>query len=67
MTTYEYSTVVFATKGFWSDGKLNHQEFNARLNKYAEEGWELVNVFPVSQYSGATSEIVAVFKRAPGS
>jgi hypothetical protein len=63
MNKHEYSTIVFSTKGFFSDGKLDHQEFTARLNKYGAEGWELVNVFQLSQYDGGTTEIVAVFKR----
>jgi hypothetical protein len=63
MPKFEYSTLVFDTTKLFAGPKLNHDEFHSRLNKYGQEGWELVNVFDVTRQEGMTIEIVAVFKR----
>ncbi len=64
MTCFDYATVAFTTTTFWSNGVLDHQAFNATLNRYGAEGWDLVNVFDVNREGGVSREVVAVFKRA---
>jgi hypothetical protein len=64
MTKFEYSTVVFDTTALFIGSKLDHASFHAKLNEYGADGWELVNVFDLNRGSGATYEVVAVFKRA---
>ncbi len=61
---FEYSTVVFDTTTLLLGSKLDHQRFNAKLNDYGKDGWELVNVFDLNRAGGTTYEVVAVFKRA---
>ncbi len=61
---FEYSTVVFDTTTLLLGSKLDHAQFNAKLNEYGGDGWELVNVFDLNRHSGTTYEVVAVFKRA---
>ncbi len=60
---FEYSTVAFDTTTFLIGSQLNHEKFNQKLNEYGRDGWELVNVFDLNRHSGATYEVVAVFKR----
>lgn len=61
---YEYSTIAFDTTTLLLGSRLDHERFNAKLNDYGKEGWELVNVFDLNRHSGTTYEVVAVFKRA---
>jgi hypothetical protein len=63
MQKFDYSTVVFPTTRLFVGAKLDHEAFQAHLNGFGEEGWELVNVFTISRVEGTTSEVVAVFKR----
>jgi len=64
MTKFEYSTLIFDTTALFLGAKLNHERFHEKLNEYGKEGWELVNVFDLNRGSGATYEVVAVFKRS---
>ncbi|WP_438480373.1 DUF4177 domain-containing protein [Oleiharenicola lentus] len=61
---FEYATIAFDTTTLLLGSKLNHEKFTAKLNEYGEAGWELVNTFDLNRHSGATYEVVAVFKRA---
>lgn len=63
MNCWEYVTIEFDTKGFWG-GILNTTDFNATLNEYGRNGWELVNCFDTNQSQGASKKVIAVFKRS---
>ena len=54
---------MFDATGWFQAGKLDGQKFNDRLNRFGEEGWELVNVFDTNMFQGGTRDVVAVFKR----
>ncbi len=60
---WEYATVTFEAKGWFLGGKLDGEQFNNRLNKLGQEGWELVSVFDTNMHEGVTRYVVAVFKR----
>jgi hypothetical protein len=60
---WEYTTVIFDTSTWIFAGKLDGQEFNDRLNRLGEEGWELASVFGTSLTEGGTRDVVAVLKR----
>jgi hypothetical protein len=64
MQRWAYATVMFEPGGNWSGGgKLDSDAFNAKLNEYGAEGWELVSVFDTNRGEGATRNVFAVFKR----
>jgi hypothetical protein len=62
MQKFEYATVAFETARYGLGPKLDHREFNDKLNECGADGWELVQAFQMGQ----TFEIVAVFKRPVG-
>jgi len=67
MQTFEYQTLVFdCPEGFFSETALNHDSFLESLNRWGAKGWELVNVFDINRYKGATGQVVAVLKRPVG-
>ena len=58
MKKFEYKTISFAKKGLLKS-KGNYDE---ELNKYGQEGWEVVSVYaPVS--GGTSTEISYLLKR----
>ena len=59
---WEYTTAVIEVAG-WVSAKVNPEAVSATLNGYGAQGWELVSAFDVSDGSGRTSKIVALFKR----
>ena len=61
-TRWEYLTVVVNVRGFLGP-KVDVQQIGSAFNAYGEDGWELVSAFDVNRGEGATSEIVAFFKR----
>lgn len=63
MTKFEYVTIAFDTRAFFTGASLNHQLFTTKLNEYGADGWELVNVFDMNRHQGTTFEVVAVLKR----
>ena len=62
--TWEYKTVLTDTTGFFAGGKLDAEEFDAKLNALGRKGWELVSVMDTNAAQGVTRHVVAVFKRA---
>ena len=62
MTSWEYKTIEFDTKG-WGGGLLDITMFNEALNNNGREGWELVNCFVTNQTQGVSRKVIAVFKR----
>ncbi len=63
MQKFEYATIAFDSGKLFGNSKLDHEAFYKRLNAYGAEGWELVNVFPITERLGMTHEVTAVFKR----
>ena len=62
--TWEYLTYVFNVDyGMLVGPKLDGQLLTNTLNKYGAEGWELVSLMPLSDQSGSSSVVNAVFKR----
>ena len=62
MQKWEYKTIKVKTKGF-AGGILELEEFEEKLNRLGQEGWELVSSFTTSQGSGSSREVIAIFKR----
>lgn len=62
MDKWEYKTVKFQTKGFWG-GILEESSFNMELNRYGDDGWEVISCFDTSQHEGGSREVIVVFKR----
>jgi hypothetical protein len=62
MEQWEYKTLKFKTGGFLG-GKLDPEEFEAELNAYGGEGWELISCFDTSMGQGTSRDVIAVFKR----
>ena len=48
---------------WWSDGKLDGDAWNEKLNQLGSEGWELISVFGTHLSGGATRDVFAVLKR----
>lgn len=44
-------------------GKIDEGWLRTELNRFGEEGWELVSVFSSAIGNGATNEVAVVFKR----
>lgn len=59
---FEYKTLILPTVGFWG-GKINEDDFEAKLNNMGASGWELVNSFPCTESNGTTRSVISVFKR----
>ena len=59
---WEYTSIKVESKGFMG-GILDISHFDNELNKFGEQGWELVSCFSTTQDGGKCREIVAVFKR----
>lgn len=62
MQRWAYLTLVLET-GFFSNGKMDAESFQEKLDEHGREGWELVSVFDTNAHQGATTQVVAVFKR----
>ncbi|MCL2323499.1 MAG: DUF4177 domain-containing protein [Oscillospiraceae bacterium] len=59
---YEYKTLITRSESFI--GRWSSNSFENELNKLGNEGWELVNSFPVCKLHGVTEDVVSIFKRA---
>ncbi|WP_027091437.1 DUF4177 domain-containing protein [Cohnella thermotolerans] len=62
MERWEYKTITYKTGG-WLGGKVDAEDFEAGLNAYGAEGWELVTCFDTSIAQGQSRDVIAVFKR----
>jgi hypothetical protein len=62
MQRWEYLTFVLET-GFFSNGRMDAEKFQEKLDELGREGWELVSVFDTNAHHGATAQVVAVLKR----
>jgi hypothetical protein len=63
MEQWEYKTIKFFTKGFFTGGKLDLKEFDNELNTMGSQGWDLISCFDTSQHQGSSKEVICVFKR----
>ena len=59
---WEYKVLKFPTYGL-SGGKIKEDELNLQLNKYGNEGWELVSALGSNEGMGSTRDIILLFKR----
>ncbi len=61
---YQYKSVKLAIKGFVVSELKNHNEI---IDKYAKEGWRLVQILPVKYASnGVPVELEIIFEREIG-
>ena len=61
---WEYKTVVIkADISFWG-GNFDGNEITDSLNSYGKDGWELINVVAPTRGYGASTFLVAFFKRS---
>jgi hypothetical protein len=63
MTRWEYKTIKFVAGGWWAGGKIDERSLELKLNQLGRDGWELVSVVVASKQTGASRDIVAIFKR----
>ena len=56
---WEYTTLLWKARR----GKLDVQALTENLNRYGEDGWELVSASETSMDGGATRDVLLVFKR----
>jgi hypothetical protein len=59
---WEYLSIKFETGGAFG-GILDISKFNNELNKFGEQGWELVSCISTSAAYGKSREVIAVLKR----
>ena len=59
---WEYKTELFPMGGGWAGLKFDEYAFDAALNRFDSEGWELLSSFTIN-VDGTTNQIVAIFKR----
>ncbi|RCX21460.1 uncharacterized protein DUF4177 [Fontibacillus phaseoli] len=62
MEQWEYKTIKYKTGGFLG-GKVDAEEFEAELNQYGLDGWELVSCFDTSISQGQSRDVIVIFKR----
>jgi len=67
---WEYKTIVIPTHGDTLVEKLTSAHarvdgirVDSFLNKFGDDGWELVSAFSANNSTGMTREVVAIFKR----
>jgi hypothetical protein len=61
---WEYKTVWFPVFESWKRLKYKYDSdaFDATLNRFDSEGWELLSSYTID-VGGTTTQIVAIFKR----
>jgi hypothetical protein len=59
---WEYKTVCFSLVETWTGVKFDSDAFDATLNRFDSEGWELLSSYTID-VAGTTTQIVAIFKR----
>ena len=62
---WEYKTELFPLGRGWGGGgglKFDSDAFDATLNRFDSEGWELLSSFTIN-VDGTTNQIVAILKR----
>ena len=62
MEQWEYKTIKYKTGGFLG-GKVDPEEFEEMLNRYGNEGWELISCFDTSISQGQSRDVITIFKR----
>jgi hypothetical protein len=61
---WEYKTELFPMGGGWGGLKFDEYAFDAALNRFDSEGWELLSSYPIDTHGGcAPTAIVAILKR----
>ena len=59
---WEYKTLSMNIPG-WPIPEAQPKEIDAALNRAGREGWELVTALDTNAGSGASYQLVAIFKR----
>ena len=62
MKKYEYKVYTYDTKGVFG-GKIDIRELESQLNKFGNEGWEMVSSTSSNQSYGSSKSLVYIFKR----
>ena len=62
MKKYEYKVFTYDTKGVFG-GKIDIRELESQLNKFGNEGWEMVSSTSSNQSYGSSKSLVYIFKR----
>lgn len=62
MKKYEYKVFAYDTKGVFG-GKIDKRELESQLNKFGNEGWEMVSSTSSNQSYGSSKSLVYIFKR----
>lgn len=62
MDQWEYTTLNFKIGGFLS-AKIDQEKFEAELNRYGSQGWEMVSCFDMNDAQGQSKNVMVLFKR----
>ena len=62
-TRWEYVTFKLDVDRFVLGPRIEPGDVSQHLNRFGEEGWELVSMIDVNAGEGRTCDLVAVFKR----
>lgn len=62
MDQFKYKTYIYKPTGFYG-GIVDEEAFQAELNRFGSEGWELVSAVSSNQNYGSTRGIVCIFKQ----
>jgi len=65
MEKWEYKIIPIVTKG-WLSAKVEPCKLEEHLSSLGKEGWELVDILPLTEQSGwgsRTGEVILILKR----
>lgn len=59
---YEYKVLTYKTRGLVTSN-YDEKKFESLLNKYGNEGWQLVNCTSLTMIHGETDALICTFLR----
>ena len=65
MEKWKYKIIPLVTKG-WLSAKIEPRKLEEHLSSLGKEGWELVDILPLTEQSGwgsRTGEVILILKR----
>ena len=63
MQKFEYKLLDVVATGWWSGGKIDHQELASKLNELGREGWEVVASTDTNRHQGSSRSVIIIMKR----
>lgn len=59
---WEYRVMMMGVEGFFGPN-VDIDQLRQYLDQAGDDGWELVNVIPISRGEGRTAELIGILKR----